>query len=41
MRVRHPEPFDQTPLGAARTIIAVATLIIFALRFVPFPIKFA
>lgn len=41
MRVRHPEPLDQTPLGTGRTMIAVITLIIFALCFVPFPIKIA
>ncbi len=39
MRVGHPEPLDQTPLGAKRTVIAVLTLLIFALCFVPFPIK--
>jgi membrane-associated protease RseP (regulator of RpoE activity) len=39
MRVRHPEPLDQTPLGPKRIAIAVLTLLIFALCFVPFPIK--
>ncbi len=39
MRVRHPEPLDQTPLDAKRKAIAFLTLVIFALCFVPFPIK--
>ncbi len=39
MRVGHPEPLDQTPLDPKRKIIAFATLVIFALCFVPFPIK--
>lgn len=39
MRVGHPEPLDQTPLDAKRKVIAFATLVIFALCFVPFPIK--
>ena len=39
MRVGHPEPIDQTPLDAKRKIIAVLTLLIFVLCFVPFPIK--
>ncbi len=39
MRVRHPEPLDQTPLDGKRIIIAIVTLVIFALCFVPFPIK--
>lgn len=39
MRVSHPEPLDQTPLDAKRKIIAFITLLIFALCFVPFPIK--
>jgi membrane-associated protease RseP (regulator of RpoE activity) len=39
MRVRHPAPFDQTPLDAKRKIIALLTLVIFALCFVPFPIQ--
>jgi len=38
MRVPHPEPYDDTPLDAKRKIIAVITLIIFILCFVPFPI---
>ena len=39
MRVGHPEPLDQTPLDQKRNVIAFATLVIFALCFVPFPIK--
>lgn len=39
MRVRHPRPFDQTPLDAKRKAVAVLTLIIFVLCFVPFPIQ--
>jgi len=39
MRVGHPEPMDQTPLDARRKVIAFATLVIFVLCFVPFPIK--
>ena len=39
MRVGHPEPYDQTPLDFKRKVIAVLTLVIFILCFVPFPIK--
>lgn len=39
MRIRHPAPFDQTPLDTKRKVIAFLTLIIFALCFVPFPIQ--
>ena len=39
MRIRHPAPFDQTPLDTKRKVIAVLTLIIFMLCFVPFPIQ--
>jgi membrane-associated protease RseP (regulator of RpoE activity) len=39
MRIRHPEPLDQTPLDAKRKAIAILTLLIFVLCFVPFPIK--
>ncbi len=39
LRVRHPEPWDMSPLGAKRTAVAVLTLIIFILCFTPFPIK--
>jgi len=39
MRVKHPEPFDLTPLDTKRKVIAILTLLIFALCFVPFPIQ--
>jgi membrane-associated protease RseP (regulator of RpoE activity) len=39
MRIRHPEPLNDTPLDFKRKIIAVLTLIIFILCFVPFPIQ--
>ena len=39
MRVRHPEPLDFTPLDFTRKIIALLTLLIFILCFVPFPIQ--
>ncbi|MGI8789076.1 MAG: site-2 protease family protein [Pyrinomonadaceae bacterium] len=39
MRIRHPEPLDYTPLDFKRKIIAVLTLVIFILCFVPFPIQ--
>ena len=39
MRVRHPEPYDQTPLDAKRKLIALLTVVIFVLCFVPFPIR--
>lgn len=39
MRISHPEPLDETPLNPARIIVAVITLIIFILCFVPFPIQ--
>lgn len=39
MRIRHPRPWDQTPLDAKRKVIALLTLIIFVLCFVPFPIQ--
>lgn len=40
LRVRHPQIPDETqPLGRARTIIAILTLVIFALSFLPFPIS--
>ena len=38
LRVRHPQPEQMEPLGLARTIIGVVTLIVFALCFLPFPI---
>lgn len=39
MRVRHPEPIDDTPLDLKRKAIAVLTLVIFILSFVPFPVQ--
>lgn len=39
MRIKHPRPFDQTPLDAKRKLIAILTLVIFILCFVPFPIQ--
>jgi len=39
LRVPHPRPWDQTPLDTKRRAIALATLVIFALCFVPFPIR--
>lgn len=39
MRIRHPRPWDQTPLDSKRKVIAFLTLVIFALCFVPFPIQ--
>ena len=38
LRVRHPAPEGMEPLGKARVIVAIITLIVFALSFVPFPI---
>lgn len=39
MRIKHPVPYDQTPLDTKRKVIAVMTLVIFVLCFVPFPIR--
>ncbi len=39
MRIKHPEPWDQTPLDGTRKLIAFLTLVIFILCFVPFPIQ--
>ena len=39
MRVRHPEPLDETPLDFKRKIVAFLTLLMFIVCFVPFPIK--
>ncbi len=38
LRVRHPAPEHMEPLGRGRTIVALITLLVFALSFVPFPI---
>lgn len=39
MRVKHPRPWDQSPLGTKRNVIAILALVIFILCFVPFPIQ--
>jgi len=39
MRIKHPRPFDQTPLDKKRKVIACLSLLIFILSFVPFPIQ--
>lgn len=39
MKIRHPVPWDQTPLDAKRKAVAFLTLVIFVLCFLPFPIK--
>lgn len=39
MRVRHPEPIDDSPLDTKRKIVAVLTLLIFILCISPFPIQ--
>ena len=38
LRVPHPEPYRMEPLGQARTLVAVLTLLVFILCFWPFPI---
>ena len=38
LKFRHPQPQVMEPLGTARTIVAIITLIVFALSFWPFPI---
>jgi membrane-associated protease RseP (regulator of RpoE activity) len=38
LRVRHPQPEQMEPLGLARTLIGILTLIVFVLCFLPFPI---
>ena len=38
LRIGHPQPAEMESLGPARTLIALATLIVFALCFWPFPI---
>jgi membrane-associated protease RseP (regulator of RpoE activity) len=40
LRVRHPEPQQMEPLGLARIIIGILTLIVFVLCFLPVPITF-
>ena len=39
LKIRHPEPLDTTPLNAPRLLVAVLTLAIFVLSFVPFPVQ--
>jgi membrane-associated protease RseP (regulator of RpoE activity) len=39
MRIKHPQPYDQAPVGLARRIVALLTILIFVLCFVPFPIR--
>jgi membrane-associated protease RseP (regulator of RpoE activity) len=38
LRLRHPQPEDDRPLDRARLIVALITLLVFALSFTPFPI---
>jgi membrane-associated protease RseP (regulator of RpoE activity) len=38
LKVPHPAPAEMEPLGAKRIVIAIVTLIVFALCFLPFPI---
>jgi membrane-associated protease RseP (regulator of RpoE activity) len=38
LRVRHPQPEIQEPLGVVRIVIALVTLLVFILSFSPFPI---
>ncbi len=39
LEAKHPELADMTPLDGKRKTVAILTLIIFALCFVPFPIQ--
>ncbi len=39
MRIKHPQPYDQSPLDTKRKVVAILTLVIFVLCFVPFPIR--
>jgi membrane-associated protease RseP (regulator of RpoE activity) len=39
MRIEHPEPLDNTPLDFKRKVVAILTLLIFILCFVPFLIQ--
>jgi membrane-associated protease RseP (regulator of RpoE activity) len=39
LRVRHPQTGEQESLGHARIIVALITLMVFGLSFLPFPIK--
>jgi membrane-associated protease RseP (regulator of RpoE activity) len=40
LRMRHPQPLQMEPLGLARKLVGVFTVIVFALCFLPFPITF-
>jgi hypothetical protein len=40
LRVRHPQPLQMEPLGRARKLVGVFTVIVFVLCFLPFPITF-
>lgn len=39
LKIKHPEPVDRTPLDSPRIAVAVLTLLIFVLCFVPFPVQ--
>jgi membrane-associated protease RseP (regulator of RpoE activity) len=39
LKVRHPAPRLMEPLGGKRTVVAIITLIVFALSFWPFPLE--
>jgi membrane-associated protease RseP (regulator of RpoE activity) len=40
LRVRHPQVMDESqPLDSKRVVIALLTLLVFVLSFLPFPIK--
>jgi hypothetical protein len=38
LKVRHPQPAQMEALGTKRVLIAILTLVVFALCFWPFPI---
>ena len=38
LRVKHPAPQHMEPLGSVRIVVAIITLLVFGLSFVPFPI---
>lgn len=40
LKVGHPRPPDMTPLDARRRVVALITLVVFALSFWPFPVMF-
>jgi len=39
LKVKHPEPLDEAPLNFNRKLVAVLTLLIFVLCFIPFPVQ--